>query len=230
MKSGNRRMSYCYNETHRTERNPNITLSDSGTIFVDAAREMQERIEAWNQSDFEQSLARKQIKWRFNPPCASHFGCAWERMVRSCKKAMMAIVGKRTLTNDVLSTTMCLVEQILSSKPLSVFSDDPEDLEALTPNHFLLGRPSPATPFIPDVQRYTDRRRVFRVSQAYANMIWGRWKREKLPQWNERSKWNKEEGRQLEGNDLVWIVDENVKREHYRRGKVLIVYHGSDGE
>ena len=86
----------------------------------------------------------------------------------------MAIVRNRELTDDVLSTTMCLVEPILNSSPLTStsISDDPEDLEALTPNHFLLGRASPATPFIPDAQRYTDLRRVFRVSQAYADMIW----------------------------------------------------------
>ena len=42
-------------------------------------------------------------------------------------------------------------------------------------------------------------------------------------------KWNKEEVRQLEVNDLVWIVDENVKRAHYKMGRVLEVYHGSDG-
>ena len=109
-------------------------------------------------------------------------------MVRSCKKAMMAIVGNRTLTDDVLFTTMCLVEQILNSRPLTSVSDDPEDLEALTPNHFLLGRANPAIPFIPDAQRYTDLRKVFRVSQAYTDMIWSRWNREYLPQWNERSK------------------------------------------
>ena len=43
---------------------PNIILSDNGTIFVGVAREMREWIEAWNQS--EQSLAQKQIKWKFN--------------------------------------------------------------------------------------------------------------------------------------------------------------------
>ena len=39
----------------------------------------------------------------------------------------------------------------------------------------------------------------------------------------------KEEVRQLEVNDLVWIVGENVKRAHYKMGRVLEVYHGSDG-
>ena len=127
---------------------------------------------------------------------------------------MMAIVGNRTLTDDVLSTTMCLVEQILNSRLLTSVSDDPEDLEALTPNHFLLGRASPATLFITDAQGYTDRRRVFTVSQAYADMIWSRWNRDFFPQRNESSKWNREEVKQLEVNDLAWVVDENAKRAH----------------
>ena len=39
----------------------------------------------------------------------------------------------------------------------------------------------------------------------------------------------KKEVRQLEVLDLFWIVDENVKRAHYKMGIVLQVYHGSDG-
>ena len=42
-------------------------------------------------------------------------------------------------------------------------------------------------------------------------------------------KWIKEEVRQREVNDLVWIVDDNVKRAHYKTSRVLEVYHGSDG-
>ena len=59
-------------------------------------------------------------------------------------------------------------------------------------------------------------------------MIWSRWNKEYLPQWKERSKWNREEVRQLEVNDLVWIVDENAKKAHYKMGRVMEVYHGSD--
>ena len=89
-----------------------------------AARKMGERIEAGNQSDIEQSLAQNQIIWKINPPGAPQLGAVWERMVRSCKKAMMTIVGKRTLTDDLLRTTMCLVEQILNARPLTSVSDD----------------------------------------------------------------------------------------------------------
>ena len=142
---------------------PNIFLSDSGTNFVGSARDLREWIEAWNQSDIEQSLAQRRIKWKFKPPRAPHFGGIWERKGRSCKKAMMAKLRSRILTDNVLTTIKCLVEQILNSRPLTSVSNDPEDLEASTPNHILRGHASPATPFIPDAQRYTDLRRVFRV-------------------------------------------------------------------
>ena len=39
----------------------------------------------------------------------------------------------------------------------------------------------------------------------------------------------KERVRQLEVNDWVWIVDESVKKAHYKMNRVLEVYHGSDG-
>ena len=42
-------------------------------------------------------------------------------------------------------------------------------------------------------------------------------------------KWNEEDVRQLGVNGLVWIVDENLKRAHYKMGRVLENYRGSDG-
>ena len=53
---------------------PATILSNNGTNFVGAAREMRDCINAWNQSDIETSLAQKDIKWKFNPPGAPHFG------------------------------------------------------------------------------------------------------------------------------------------------------------
>jgi hypothetical protein len=57
----------------------------------------------------------------------------WERLVRSCKCSMYAILGSRCLTECFLTTIVCQVEQILNSRSLTQVSVDPNDLEALFP-------------------------------------------------------------------------------------------------
>ena len=67
---------------------------------------------------------------------------------------MIAILDNRSYTDEVLSTTMCLVEQTLNAIPLKAVSDDPEDLMALTPDYFMLGRENAGAPFMPSSERY----------------------------------------------------------------------------
>ena len=63
---------------------------------------------------------------------------------------------------------MCLVEQTLNARPLTAVSDDPGDLTALIPNHFLLGRENASAPFMPSSERYHDPRKAFKTAQACA--------------------------------------------------------------
>ena len=72
---------------------PTTIISDNGTNFVGSARELKEYINSRNQDQITSELALKHIAWKFNPPGAPHFGGVWELLVRSCKKAMMAILG-----------------------------------------------------------------------------------------------------------------------------------------
>ena len=69
---------------------------------------------------------------------------------------MIAILDNRSLNNEVLSTTMCLVEQTLNARPLTAVSDDPDDLTALAPNHILLGQENASAPSMPSSERYHD--------------------------------------------------------------------------
>ena len=119
---------------------PATFISNNGTNFVGSARELNEYINSWNKDQITSDLAQKKIVWKFNLPGAPHFGGVWERLVRCCKKAMVSILRNRSLTDEVLTTTMSLVEQTLNARPITPASDDPEDLEALTTNHFNLGR------------------------------------------------------------------------------------------
>ena len=160
---------------------PTTIISDNGMNFVGSARELKDYINSWNHDQITLELAQKHIAWKFNPPAAPHFGGVWERLVRSCEKAMMAILGIRYLTDEVLLATMCLVEQTLNARLFTPTNDDSEDLEALTPNHFLLGRANGPLPFIPNAEIYYNQREMFRSSQAYADMIWKQWVNDNFP-------------------------------------------------
>ena len=63
----------------------------------------------------------------------------WESLVKSVKKTLKAIVKDRTFTEDCLHTFLCEVEAVLNSRPLTAISDDINDIEPLTLNHFLTG-------------------------------------------------------------------------------------------
>ena len=63
-------------------------------------------------------------------------------------KAMYVVLRNRSVTENVLSTTMCVVEQTLNARPSTLFSSDVSDLEALNPKHFLLSNENICLPYL----------------------------------------------------------------------------------
>ena len=57
---------------------PAMIWSDNGTNFIGAEKELRESIEKWNVVNIAAELARKGIKWRFNPPSAPHQDGIWK--------------------------------------------------------------------------------------------------------------------------------------------------------
>ena len=83
------------------------------------------------------------------------------------------MLGNRRLTDEVLTTEFCLVEQFLNARPLALASSDVTDLKALTPNHFLLGERT-SVPSFESSNELDGRnhRRRYKQTIAYANSIW----------------------------------------------------------
>ena len=127
---------------------PALICSDNGTNFIGAEKELRESFEKCNVVNIAAELAHKGVKWMFNPPSAPHQGRIWERLVRSFKRVLYTILGRRRLTDESLQTTFCLVENALNSRPLAPVSADPCDLNAITPNNFLLGEHSTGIPSV----------------------------------------------------------------------------------
>ncbi|XP_036329997.1 uncharacterized protein LOC118742143 [Rhagoletis pomonella] len=75
--------------------------------------------------------------WRkFSAP---HFGGLWEAAVKSTKTIVLKNIANAHLTFEELQTFFIEVEAILNSRPIAPMTDDPNDAEAVTPAHFLIG-------------------------------------------------------------------------------------------
>ena len=140
---------------------PSTIVSDNGTNFVGAEREFAEYVAACIKKGIEEHLIQRGIRWNFNPLAAPHFGGVCEQLMRSCKKAMYAVLGNTLVTENALSTTMCIVEQTLNARPLTPVSSDVNDLEALTPNPFLLGNKNVCLPHLPCAEQFVGNRKLF---------------------------------------------------------------------
>ena len=132
---------------------PLTIWSDNGTNCVGANNELKQFASMWQNSDFQEKLYQRKIVWKFNPAAAPHFGDSRERMVKTCNQAIYHVLNCQRLNDELSATFLCLTEQLLNSRPLTPTSNDPSGMEALTPRHFLLGRPSIAIPYLPDAQK-----------------------------------------------------------------------------
>ncbi|XP_055543011.1 uncharacterized protein LOC129728589 [Wyeomyia smithii] len=96
-------------------------LSDNGTNFQGASKELVALIKDI-EFDCADEYANAKTKWTLNPSASPHKGGVWERLVRS--------------------TVIVEAEHMINSRPLAYTSQESEEAEALTPNHFLRGPPS----------------------------------------------------------------------------------------
>ena len=209
---------------------PKTMTSDNGTNFVGASKELMNFALSLSQCDnISSHLTHRGCEWKFNPPASPHFGGVWERLVRSCKKSMFAVLNGRRLIEETLLTTLCLVEQLLNARPLTAVSSDVNDLEALTPNHFLLGR---STVYLPVGLVQTNdhsHRRVFCQAQCYTELIWRRWLNEYVHQFQTRSKWFSDSTVPIKTDSLVWLVDSSSPKGQHPLGRVVKLNIADDG-
>ena len=173
--------------------------SDNSTNLVGGYQEL-------DQSKVNEQLRQKEIIWNFNPPLASHMGGVWERVIRSIRRILCALLKEQTLTDDFLSTLFAEIEFIINSRPLTPVVLDFLGEEPLTPNHLLLLRLSDdhSTGIFTSDDNYV-RKRWHQV-QYLAEQFWIRLRREYLQALQTRVKWQKPQPKFNIG-DIVLLHD-----------------------
>ena len=207
---------------------PLSVKSDNGTNLVGGRTELSKALKSLGWADVIEFASRKEIDWTFNPPLASHHGGVWERMIRTVRRVLLSVLNPRVhLTDEVLQTTFCEVENVVNSRPLMKCSDDPSDDAPLTPNHFLLLQGNFPYPWGKFISADSLRKRWCRV-QELVTSFWQRWASRYLPELQKRQKWGAA-CPNLKVGDLVMLVNENTPRGLWPLGLVESLNYSSDG-
>lgn len=202
--------------------------SDNGTNLVGAKSELSKSLRQLDRDRVVRAARRHEVEWKFNPPLASHQGGVWERMIRTVRRILNALIDKSPrMVEDVLQTLFCEVESIVNSRPITKCSDDVNDDVPLTPSHLLLLKDNSALSWgvFHEADTY---RKHWRHVQHLSTQFWRRWVKEYMLQLQQRQKWN-EVVSNLKVGSLVLVLDVNAPRGSWPLGVVLETSIGNDG-
>lgn len=207
--------------------------SDNATNFVGANRELISLSEMFKSQCFQRevidNLATKTIKWHFIPSRAPHFGGIWEAGVKSVKGHLRRVLGNSLVTYEEIHTLLTCIEACLNSRPLCPLSDDPNELDVLTPGHFLIGGPltAPAEPSILQIQRNKLSR--WQYIEQLRQHFWKRWSREYLSLLQQRTRWRTAGDHVIKPGALVLLKEDNLQPLMWKMARITDVHPGDDG-
>lgn len=211
---------------------PSDIFSDNGTTFVGANHELAALREMFENQQTQMKLNEfcnsKGIMWHFIPPRSPHFGGIWEAGVKTMKYHLKRVVGETRLTYEEMTTFLIEVEAIMNSRPLTPLSDDPNDLEALTPSHFLLGRLGKVIPEPSYNEEKVGRLSRWQHVQLMREHLWRRWSTDYLHNLQSRQKW-KDGVVDVKIGSLILMRDENLPPQQWRLGRIIATKPGKDG-
>ncbi|XP_075150364.1 uncharacterized protein LOC142224476 [Haematobia irritans] len=121
--------------------------------------------------------------------------------------------------------TSARIEGVLNSRPISALSEDPTDLTALTPGHFLRGSPLMALPE-PLSSNISLINRWLKL-KAIHHQFSVRWKQDYLKSLQKRYKW-KNSLPNLKNGDMVIVMDDLLPPSEWCLGRIEKTYMGSD--
>ncbi|XP_055543518.1 uncharacterized protein LOC129729062 [Wyeomyia smithii] len=210
---------------------PELIECDNGLNFQGAQRELEELARLFRSQQHQNLVTRSfeedNITFKFIPPRSPNFGGLWEAAVKSMKKHLRCTIGNVVLYYDEFLTLLTQIESCLNSRPLTQLCSDPNDVEILTPGHFLIHRslkaiPEPSTEDIP-----FNRLSRWQQTQEYVRKIWKQWQSEYLSGLQPRTRWTMERDN-IKIGTMVLIKEDNQPPLKWKYGRITAILKGSD--
>ena len=122
---------------------PSSVYSDNAKSFVQAGNIIEQLLTS---SEFEEKFRAAAITHRTIPIYAAWYGAVWERLIKTVKHCLFKTLGRYTPSMSEFVTFLSDIQKILNNRPLTYRSFENE-LDIISPNHFLVGRSIPSLMF-----------------------------------------------------------------------------------
>ncbi|CAL8083424.1 unnamed protein product [Orchesella dallaii] len=204
-------------------RRPSIIYSDNGTNFR-GADNLFRKID-WNMLEKEENTSK--ITWKFNPVTSSWWGGWWERLIRTAKDLLRKTVGKQSLSFVELNVLLISIAEVMNGRPLTYVSENPMDLEPLTPALFL--HPFGNVSFPESKLSESEQMRMrYNYVTTLKKELRDRFLKEYLSMLVNRNP-KKKVTRELCVGELVLVGCDNLKRIEWPLARVMELISGRDG-
>ena len=205
---------------------PALIWSDHGSNFVGAKSELKalqdllsNRITQGAVSEF---CSSHNIQWKYIPERSPHFGGIWESAVKSVKTHLKRVVSPVRLTFEEFTTVLTQIEACLNSRP-----PDDDGISALTPGHFLIGKPLTSLPDSQLSYRSISLLRRWHLCQHLVRQFWERWCNEYLCTLNKYNKW-RFPSRNVAVGDVVILQESGTVPAKWPLARVVYAHPGQD--
>ncbi|XP_058448919.1 uncharacterized protein LOC131428878 [Malaya genurostris] len=208
--------------------------SDNATAFKGALNELNRiyrmlKVEESDRNQIFNWCSENEIRWKFIPPRAPHFGGLWEAAVKSTKTHLLKAIGKINIAYEDMPTLLAQIEMCLNSRPLTPMPSDPADLEVLTPGHFLVGSNLQSVPEA-DLKAIPDNRlNHWQLTQKRLQTIWSRWYPEYLQQFQSRATKGCNPPVSIDVGRIVIVKEDNIPPASWPLGRIIKCHPGPDG-
>lgn len=206
---------------------PERMFSDNGRTFVGAENELKNIAASWQTTEMRDFLTKNNVQWKFICPKSPFRGGLWEASVKSAKYHLSRIIGNQRFTFERYQTILYQVAAIMNSRPLTPLSNDPLDLNYLTPAHAHKGNRviRPLCRNLSDMT--TNKIKQSHLIEKIHQDFWTSWRKDYLSTLQTRYKWNSVQ-ENLKVGDFVIVKENNLPPNAWCVARIIETFPGKD--
>ena len=100
----------CFRQTSSRKGYPLTIVSNRGTNFIGAERELRELVDEFDHFQIQDQTTSKEIKWSFNHPLAPHFRRVYRSCLKQRKRLYVHCSAMLTLKRKILDLITALLK------------------------------------------------------------------------------------------------------------------------